>query len=220
MHLALSSFALLLPALLGNVAFAAPACQEKDNQIFLQDKGDQVFLQDEGEWNLTGFALIGCGGTNTTHTGKDDQGCKHINSGVPALSFRYDGIQKFKVCLFGDADCSLYLFSTPGDKDQTCHSLPVESFAVVNITQSCPHKVSDNQVLLDSPIDIVSRLAMNTATLFLGFDLRFLAICVEKESWISYSSVTWLRQSWRWLFYFSFRKEGLRPTVYTILSSR
>lgn len=132
MRLALPSFALLLPALLDSVAFAA--CQEKDGQIFLQE---------EGKWTLQGFASTNCGGENTTHTGGDDEGYKPINNGVSSLAYRYDGIKKFKLCLWGDADCSprFYRGPTPGDKDLTCHNvikgLAVESFTVVNSTKPC-----------------------------------------------------------------------------------
>ena len=132
MRLALPSFALLLPALLGNIAFAA--CQEKD---------DRVFLRDEGKWKLTGYASTGCGGDNEEHTGNDDEGCKPINKGVASLAYRYDGIKKFKLCLWADADCSptLYRGSTLGDKDQTCRNtlkgLPVESFTVINSSKPC-----------------------------------------------------------------------------------
>ena len=130
MHLALLSFILLGPVLLGSVRFTAGHGQD-----------GQVFLQDGGVWNVTGYTLAGCGGANKTSTGDDDQGCSPLNNGLSSLAFRYDGIETFKLCLWGDADCKFFRGSSYGDKDQTCHNialhLTADSFTIVNVSQPC-----------------------------------------------------------------------------------
>lgn len=133
MRLTLPSVALLLPALLGNnVAFAACI-----------GKADQILIQAEDKWNLTGFASTSCGQHSTTHSGDDDQGCLPLNGGITTLSYKFNGINKFKVCLWADADCStgFYRGSTLGDKEQTCRNVhelvPVEAFTVIKSSKRC-----------------------------------------------------------------------------------
>lgn len=177
MLLTLPSVALLLPALFDNNIVSA-ACMGKNNQIHAQDGG---------KWNLTGFASTGCGQHSTAHSNDDDQGCHPINGGVSSLSFRFDGINKFKVCLWGDADCShsFYRGSSIGDKDQTCRNVingfTVDAFTVVNITKPCfipalwvmisLTGLFMTKLLFDNVLIV---LVMETATaLFLSFNIEF-----------------------------------------------
>ena len=127
MRFGLSSIVLLLPALLGKGTFGA--CHGVQ---------DQVSLRAGGEWNITGYAIKGCGGDSTTASGEKNQGCTPIDKSIPAISFQFDGIDKFKACLWGDSDCTLYKTSTGGDKGLTCRPTEaVDSFTIIDIKQAC-----------------------------------------------------------------------------------
>ncbi len=127
-----ASIILLLPSLLSTYVLA----------IHLDTAG-QVILNEDKEWNLTSFTLPGCGEKSTNHKKTDDQGCSPLNGGVESRSYRFYGQDKFKVCLWGDGDCSktFYRGGTQGDPEFTCHNvlggLTAESFSVVKKTKTC-----------------------------------------------------------------------------------
>lgn len=92
-------------------------------------------MADDNKWVLKGFPLARCGsGDDKDVSGTEYKGCTPLYDNS-WQSYKFDGSDNFKVCLFADPDCAKpTVDSSLGDKKLTCRDISHDTAQAYSVT--------------------------------------------------------------------------------------